>query len=75
MENVPIDPLLFLLGAVLNETSNMDQRHILRVLLLIAKKMMTVNQEDVKPQIITKCYAFIKALWAVEIELCCNRLL
>lgn len=47
---VPLDPLLFLPGAVSKEMHNTDQRYTLLMLLLIAKQMITVNFSEVKNQ-------------------------
>ncbi len=63
---VPLDPLLFLLGVVPKETYNTDQRYILRILLLIAKKMITVNWKDVKPPTMTQWRQRLKHVYIME---------
>ena len=42
------EPMLYLLRAIPKDLYNADQQYVLRVLLLVAKKMITVNWRDVK---------------------------
>ena len=62
----PLDPLIFLLGAIPLETYSSDQRYMLQTLLLIAKTMITVNWKDPKPPTITQWVQRLKRVYTME---------
>lgn len=64
--NSSLDPLIFLLGAIPQETYSSDQRYMLRILLLIAKKMITVNWKDPKPPTINQWVQRLKRVYTME---------
>lgn len=64
--NSPLDPLIFPLGAIPKETYSSDQRYMLQILLLIAKKMITVNWKDPKPPTITQWIQRLKRVYTME---------
>lgn len=64
--NSPLDPLIFLLGAIPQETYSSDQRYMLQILLLIAKKMITVNWKDPKPLTITQWVQRLNRVYTME---------
>uniref|UniRef100_A0A8D0AWU7 Reverse transcriptase zinc-binding domain-containing protein n=1 Tax=Sander lucioperca TaxID=283035 RepID=A0A8D0AWU7_SANLU len=51
---VPSNVRFFLLGVISVDVFNADQRYILRVLLLIAKKNITANWKSVKSPTVTE---------------------
>lgn len=64
--NSPLDPLIFLLGAIPQETYSSDPRYMLQILLLIAKKMITVNWKDPNPPTITQWVQRLKMVYTME---------
>ena len=60
------EPMLFLLGAIPTDLYNTDQRYILRILLLVAKKMITVNWRDVKSPTIGQWVQRLKNVYRME---------
>ena len=63
---VPLEPMLFLLGAIPTDTYDSDQRYILRILLLIAKKIITVNWENAKSPTIIQWKHRLKQVYTME---------
>lgn len=64
--DVTLEPMLFLLGAIPKDSYDPDQRYILRILLLIAKKMITVNWREVKPPTIDQWTERLKYVYTME---------
>lgn len=64
--DVALEPMLFLLGAIPKGVYNVDQRYALRILLLVAKKMITVNWREVKPPTIGQWTQRLKNVYLME---------
>ena len=64
--DVTLEPVLFLLGAIPKALYNADKRYILMILLLVAKKMITVNWRDVKPPTIGQWTQRLKNVYMME---------
>ncbi len=63
---VPSNVSFFLLGVISVEVFNADQRYILRVLLLIAKKTITANWKSVKSPTVTEWKQRLKQMYMME---------
>lgn len=63
---VPSNVRFFLLGIISVDVFNADQRYILRVLLLIAKKNITVKWKSVKPPTVTEWKQRLKQIYMME---------
>lgn len=64
--DVTLEPMLFLLGAIPKDIYNADQRYALRILLLVAKKMITVNWKELKPPTIGQWTQRLKNVYMME---------
>lgn len=64
--DVALEPKLFLLGIIPKDVYNAEQRYTLRILLLVAKKMITVNWRDVKPPTIGQWTQRLKNVYLME---------
>ena len=64
--DVALDPKLFLLGIIPKDVYNAEQRYVLRILLLVAKKMIKVNWRDVKPPTMGQWSQRLKNVYTME---------
>ena len=64
--DVTLKPKLFVLGAIPKDLYNADKRYILRILLLVSKKIITVNWRDVKPPTIGQWTQRLKNVYMME---------
>ncbi len=64
--DIPLDPLVFLLGAIPKEEYSVEHRYILRILLLTAKKMITVNLKEEGPPAIAQWLQKLKHVYIME---------
>ena len=63
---VPLEPLIFLLGSIPKDLGDTDRRYILRILLIIARKMITVNWKTVNTSSITQWRQRLKQVHTME---------
>lgn len=63
---VPSSPLFYLLGAMSNDIFSANQSYIVRILLLVAKKTITVNWKTIKSPTISEWKQRVKQVYIME---------
>lgn len=64
--NIALDPLLFLLEIPLKQTFTTDQCYIIHILLMAAKKIITINWMKTDPPWINQWLQKIKHIYLME---------
>lgn len=63
---IPLDPVVCLLGALSKKMYNEEERYVLRILLLIAKKMITVHWKEEQPPNLAQWTQRLKQVYIME---------
>lgn len=65
--DLPLEPAFFILGHTPENLLSKDQKYLLEMLLLIAKKMITVSWRNVNPPTVQQWRIRLKNVYQMEV--------